>query len=65
MSGKDPGLPSRRDLFGMGSAAGALALIARPDYAQTMGTKRTYESREENVRNFGAIGDAVDRKSVV
>jgi hypothetical protein len=43
----------------MGSAAGALALIAKPDYAQTVGTKSPHESREENVRTFGATGDAV------
>lgn len=59
MSGKNPGLPSRRDLFGMGSAAGALALIAKPDYAQSVGTTNPRESREENVCTFGAIGDAV------
>jgi hypothetical protein len=58
MRGKVPGLPSRRDLFGMGSAAGALALIAKPDYAQSVGTKNPHESREENVRAFGAIGGA-------
>jgi hypothetical protein len=43
----------------MGSAAGALALIAKPDYAHSVGTKSPGESREENVRTFGAHGDAV------
>jgi hypothetical protein len=56
---KNSQLPSRRDLFGMGSAAGALTLIAKPDYAQSMGTKSSHESSEENVRTFGAVGDAV------
>lgn len=59
MSERNPGFPSRRDLFGMGSAAGALALIAKPSYAQAVGMKSHHESGEVNVHAFGAIGDAV------
>jgi len=59
MNGPVPRLSSRRRLLALGTAAGAISLIEKPNLAQSSGSLNRSSAQEINVRSFGAVGDAV------
>lgn len=59
MSNSVHGAPSRRRLLALGTAVGAISLIEKQAFGQSLGPSSQSTAPEINVRSFGAIGDAV------
>jgi hypothetical protein len=51
--------PSRRELLSLGTAAGAMKLLGMPEPAQSTDRAHSVARRETNVKDFGAVGNAV------